>query len=73
MDAPLSWNGIGSSIQSLFYRLTGNEVFKYAVENQPNKTLELYYAPQGVGGYLSGAWNEEKNRFEYVLRATDWC
>jgi lantibiotic modifying enzyme len=52
-----------------FYRLTGNEVFKYAAENWLNLTLEKYYKPgEGIGGYFSRCLNEETNLFEYMPR-----
>ena len=50
-----------------FYKLTGNEVFKYAAESWYRLTLEKYYRHgEGVGGYFSRSMNEETNLFEYT-------
>jgi hypothetical protein len=70
MDAPFCHGTVGLVHQyNRFYRLTGNEVFKSAVENWINITLERYYkAGEGVGGYFFRCLNEEKNRFEYAPR-----
>jgi lantibiotic modifying enzyme len=70
MDAPFCHGTAGLVHQyNRFYRLTGNEVFKCAVENWINITLERYYkAGEGVGGYFFRCLDEEKNRFEYTPR-----
>ena len=70
MDAPFCHGTTGLVHQyDNFYRLTGNEVFKYAAENWLRLTLEKYYRPgEGVGGYFSRSLNEETNLFEYMPR-----
>lgn len=70
MDAPFCHGTTGLVHQyNNFYRLTGNEVFKYAAEKWLNLTLEKYYNPgEGVGGYSSRCRNEETNLFEYMPR-----
>lgn len=70
MDAPFCHGTTGLVHQyNNFYRLTGNEVFKYAAENWLSITLEKYYKPgEGVGGYFFRCLNEETNRFEYMPR-----
>jgi lantibiotic modifying enzyme len=68
MDAPFCHGTTGLVHQyQRFYQLTGNEVFKYAVENWLNITLKEYYKPgNGVGGYSFRCLKEETNLFEYV-------
>ena len=53
MDAPFCHGTVGLVHQyNRLYRLTGNEVFKYAAENWLRITLEQFYKPgEGVGGY----------------------
>ena len=68
MDAPFCHGTTGLVHQfHHFYKLTGNEVFKYAVENWLSLTLEKYYKHgEGAGGYFSRGMNEETNLFEYT-------
>jgi lantibiotic modifying enzyme len=68
MDAPFCHGTVGLVHQYYrFYKLTGNEVFKYAAENWLRLTLEKYYKHgEGVGGYFSRSHNEETNLFEYT-------
>jgi lantibiotic modifying enzyme len=68
MDAPFCHGTVGLVHQyHHFYKLTGNEVFKYAAENWLRLTLEKYYKHgEGVGGYFSRSMNEETNLFEYT-------
>jgi lantibiotic modifying enzyme len=68
MDAPFCHGTAGLVHQyHRLYKLTGNEVFKYATENWFNLTLENYYkSGEGVGGYFSRCLNEETNEFEYI-------
>ena len=70
MDAPFCHGTTGLVHQYLrFYKLTGNEVFKFAAENWLRLTLEKYYTQnEGVGGYFSRGHNEETNQFEYTLK-----
>ena len=68
MDAPFCHGTVGLVHQYYrFYKLTGNEVFKYAAENWLQLTLEKYYQHgEGMGGYFSRSMNEETNLFEYT-------
>jgi lantibiotic modifying enzyme len=68
MDAPFCHGTTGLAHQyQRFYQLTGNEVFKYAVNNWVDLTMKHYYRPgEGAGGYSFRCLNEETNLFEYV-------
>ena len=68
MDAPFCHGTVGLIHQyHRFYKLTGNEVFKYAADKWLGLTLEKYYRHgEGVGGYFSRSLNEETNLFEYT-------
>jgi len=70
MDAPFCHGTTGLVHQyNRLYRLTGNEVFRYAAENWINITLKQFYKPgEGVGGYFFRCKNEEKDCFEYAPR-----
>lgn len=70
MEAPFCHGTTGLVHQyDHFYKLTGNEVFKYAAESWYRLTLEKYYRHgEGVGGYFSRSMNEETNLFEYTRK-----
>jgi lantibiotic biosynthesis protein len=65
-DAPFCHGTTGLAHQyNRFYKLTGNEVFKYASENWLQITQEQFYKPgEGAGGYYFRTHNKEKNIFE---------
>ena len=65
-DAPFCHGTTGLAHQyNRFYKLTGNEVFKYASENWLQITQEQFYKPgEGAGGYYFRTFNKEKNIFE---------
>jgi len=65
-DAPFCHGTTGLAHQyNRFYKLTGNEVFKYASENWLQITQEQFYKPgEGAGGYYFRTHNKEKNVFE---------
>lgn len=67
LDAPFCHGSVGLVHQyQRFYHLTGNEVFKYAVDAWVNQTLKDHYKPgEGVGGYSFRYMNEHTNLFEY--------
>lgn len=70
MDAPFCHGTTGIAHQyNRFYQLTGNEVFKWAMENWLAITLEKFYKPgEGAGGYFFRTFNEEKNIFEMTAQ-----
>jgi len=65
-DAPFCHGTVGLVHQyNRLYKLTGNEVFKYASENWLRITQEQFYKPgEGAGGYYFRTHNKEKDIFE---------
>lgn len=65
-DAPFCHGTTGLvHLYHRFYKLTGNEVFKYASENWLQITQEQFYKPgEGAGGYYFRTFNKEKEIFE---------
>ena len=65
-DAPFCHGTLGLVHQyNRLYKLTGNEVFKYASENWLRITQEQFYKPgEGAGGYYFRTHNKEKDIFE---------
>jgi class I lanthipeptide synthase len=68
MDAPFCHGTVGLVHQyNRLHRLTGNDVFSYAVEKWIRLTLQHFYKPgEGAGGYSFRHFNEAEDRFEYV-------
>jgi lantibiotic biosynthesis protein len=66
MDAPFCHGTVGLAHQyHRLYRLSGNDIFKYACESWLNITQEQFYKPgEGAGGYYFRSYNEEKNIFD---------
>ena len=65
-DAPFCHGTTGLAHQyNRFYKLTGDEVFKYASENWLQVTQEQFYKPgEGAGGYYFRTFNKQKEIFE---------
>lgn len=65
-DAPFCHGTTGLVHQyNRLYKLTGNEVFKYASDNWLHITQEQFYKPgEGAGGYYFRTFNKEQNVFE---------
>jgi len=70
MDAPFCHGTTGLVHQyNRLYRLTGNDVFRYAAEKWIRLTLQHFYKPgEGAGGYFFRCLNEVTSGFEYTPR-----
>ncbi|HEV8271662.1 MAG TPA: lanthionine synthetase C family protein [Chitinophagaceae bacterium] len=66
VDAPFCHGAVGLVHQyNRLYKLTNNDVFKYAAENWLHITQKHFYKPgEGAGGYFFRTHNEEKKIFE---------
>ena len=69
-EAPFCHGTLGLVHQyNRFYRLTGNEVFKYASDYWLQITQEHFYKPgEGAGGYYFRTFNKEQDIFEMTAQ-----
>lgn len=69
-DAPFCHGTTGLVHQyNRYFRLTGNEVFKYTSEYWLRITQEQFYDPgKGAGGYYFRTFNQEKGLFEFTAQ-----